>query len=114
MDFFKDEVESVRLFKILNELYYVLVTSTMVERFYFLEHPSPGVAGHFVDDLHRVLEVGPHVTARPDARVRALSQDLAGKLVVVVESRGHEAGVGFFLLPATGLGLFLSLGECHL
>ncbi len=73
MDLLKDEVESVGLFEVLDELDDVLVPATMVEGFDLLEHSGPGMAGDFVDDLDCVLDICPDVAAGPDARVGPLA-----------------------------------------
>jgi len=86
----------------------------MVERVDLLEHPGPGVAGHLVDDLDRVLLVGPVVPTSPDRGISSLAQDLAGQTVQILEGRGHDGGgVGLLLLPPSGFGLFLALLKGH-
>ena len=43
--FFKDEVESVGLFKVFDELNYIFVTLAMVERLNLLQHTRPTKLG---------------------------------------------------------------------
>ena len=45
INFFKDEVESVGLFKVFDELNYIFVTLAMVERLNLLQHTRPTKLG---------------------------------------------------------------------
>ena len=111
VDLLEDEVESVWLLEVLDELDDVLVPVTVVEGLDLLEHPGPAVSGDLVDDLDRVLDVGPDRPACADRGVGPLSQDLPGQLVRVQEGGGHQRGAGLLLLPPPGLGLLLPLSD---
>ena len=88
MDLFKNEVESVRLFKILNQLDDVLVTSTVVKSINFLEDSGSRVSRDLINNFDREFLIGPNIAAGPDRRVRALTQNLAGHLVQILKTGG--------------------------
>merc|ERR1719369_2422860 len=81
----KDQVEPVRLFKVLNELDDVLVALTMVEEVNLLEDPGPAVSRHLVNDLDRVLHLGIDVDTSLHRGVCTLAKNLPGQSVDLLE-----------------------------
>ena len=57
---------------------------------YFFEDPGPAVAGHLVDNLHRVLHLGVHVEASLHRGVSTLAKNFPGKPVDFLSKKMSE------------------------
>ena len=88
--FFKNEVETLLLLHVLDELDDVGVVLAVVERVDLLEDAAARVAGVLVDDLDGHLDVGVDVARRLDGGAGALAQDLSSQPVQVREAAGRR------------------------
>ena len=77
IDFFENEVESVGLLEILNQLDDVFVPATMIKGVNFLKDTRTRVSWHLVNDLDSKLLIRPDIAASPHRGIGALAQNLA-------------------------------------
>lgn len=73
INFLKDQIKSISLFKIFNQLYDMRMTSGVMKHLNLLEHPGPGVPWNLLDDLNSILEVCPNISASSDRSIGALT-----------------------------------------
>ena len=66
VNFFKNEVESIRLFEIFNQLDDVFVTSTMVKGFDLFKNPRSSMSRHLVNNFDGKFLIGPNIPTGSD------------------------------------------------